>query len=96
MTIVTPTVEDPGVAADQRFGQAVLRGTLIGYAVIFTLVTAGALVAGLGVSGSLGVGAFCAFMGSLGWGGMLGVTVIATREMNAAESTANRHARSQR
>ena len=93
MTIVTPTIEDGGVAADQRIWQATLWGTVIGYAVLFVLVTAGALTAGLGLAGSLTVGTFCAFMGSLGWGGMLGVTVIAAREMRSAESAATERAR---
>jgi hypothetical protein len=46
------------------------------------MTTAG-LVSGLGVAGSLGLGLFCAAWGGPGWGGMMGVTVIASREMDA-------------
>jgi len=86
MAIVTLAIEDPGVAADHRFGQAVRLGTVIGFFVMFVVLTASALIAGLGLPGSLAVGTFAGFMASFGWGGMMGVTLIASREMEAAQA----------
>jgi hypothetical protein len=75
---------ESGRAADQRFGRATLQGTIIGFIVIGVMMTGGALVAGLGLAGSLGFGLFCAVLGGPGWGGMMGVTVIAARVMDTS------------
>lgn len=54
-------------------------GTVIGFVVVGAVTVAIALNAGTSVVAALGVGAFAAFWGGPGFGGMLGATLGVTR-----------------
>ena len=65
---------------EQRIGHAAVRGTLIGYLAVTTIVTVIGLTAHLAFVPALGIALFCAFWGGPGFGGMLGATLAVTRE----------------
>jgi hypothetical protein len=60
-------------------GQAVLRGSLIGFAVVAAIVWVVAHLAGYGTTPALGVAAFAGLWGGPGFGGMMGATLAANR-----------------
>lgn len=67
--VVVSWQEEPGV------GRAFLVGCAVGTAVSFAGMTAAGVVGGLGLGASVGLAAFVAFWGGLGFGGMLGGVV---------------------
>jgi hypothetical protein len=68
-------------AADQELGigRAVLRGSLIGFAIVATIAWVIARFAGFDNVDALGVGAFAGLWGGPGFGGMMGATLAASR-----------------
>lgn len=65
--------EEPGV------GRAFVIGSIVGTVVCFGAMTLAGVVGGLGPGASLGLAAFVAFGGGLGFGGMFGGVAGAAR-----------------
>lgn len=91
----SPSEDDPlgATPATAPRGSPLLTGVIVGVVVSFVVVTGGLLATGQGVGASLGLGAFVAFWGGLGFGGMVGGVVWATREEaadHAARTTGSR------
>jgi hypothetical protein len=84
ITPVSPPEADvtrPVVAAvgDTRSGGGIgtgfVKGAAIGAVVVFLVCGGIALVAGTGIAGAIGIGAFAAFWGGPGFGGMMGAVL---------------------
>lgn len=75
----TAWAEPPGL------GRALAIGVAIGVAISFLGVGGAFLAGGQGWGPSIGMGAFVAFWGGLGFGGMIGGVVWATQADEAAE-----------
>ena len=75
----TAWVNPPGM------GRALVTGVAIGVAVSFVGVGGAFLAGGQGWAASIGMGAFVAFWGGLGFGGMIGGVVWATGVEEAAK-----------
>lgn len=63
------------LTADERLGRAFVRGTIVGTILVFLFCAGLSLLAGLDVGPAIGIGAFTAFWGGPGFGGMMGATV---------------------
>ena len=76
----TPTFAQD-LAADRALGigHAVLRGSLIGFAIVAAIAWAVARFAGFSSMDALGVAAFAGVWGGPGFGGMMAATVAASR-----------------
>ena len=70
---LSPWQEQPGM------GRAILVGSAIGVVISFVGVTAGMLAYGIEWGSAVGLGAFVAFWGGLGFGSMMGGVVWASR-----------------
>ncbi len=64
---------------DEGMGKAFIMGSVIGFVASFTLFGGVALAAGLGTGAALGIGAFTAFWGGPGFGGMMGAVLHFSR-----------------
>ena len=80
--------ENPGIpafevdlAADRALGigHAVLRGSLIGFAIVATIAWLVARLGGYSTADAFGVAAFAGLWGGPGFGGMMGATLAASR-----------------
>jgi hypothetical protein len=69
------------LAADRALGigHAVLRGSLIGFAIVAAIAWLVARFSGFSSMDSLGVAAFAGLWGGPGFGGMMGATLAASR-----------------
>jgi hypothetical protein len=65
--------EEPGM------GRAIVLGCVVGATLSFVGVTLGMLAIGIGLDSALGLGAFVAFWGGLGFGSMVGGVLWATK-----------------
>ena len=79
-------------STEASIGHAAVRGAIIGYFVVLTLVSALVFTtAGVGFGVALAVGAYVAIWGGPGWGGMVAAQMHADR-LDAAERSARRGA----
>ncbi len=69
------------LTADERLGRAFVRGTILGTVLVFLFCGGISLLAGLGIGAAIGVGAFTAFWGGPGFGGMMGATVYFSQHL---------------
>jgi hypothetical protein len=67
------TSDDAGLA------RAFVRGSIVGFVATFVLLGGMTLAVGMGVGAALGVGAFTAFWGGPGFGGMMGAVLHYSR-----------------
>jgi hypothetical protein len=76
----TPTFAED-LAADRALGigHAVLRGSLIGFAIVAAIAWVVARLAGFSSTDALGVAAFAGLWGGPGFGGMMGATLAGSR-----------------
>ncbi len=77
MTEIVETIER--ITTESAAMRGAIVGTVIGFFAVGTIAVAIALNAGTSVISAFGVGAFAAFWGGPGFGGMLGATLGATR-----------------
>ncbi len=69
----------PATSEDAGLVRAFVKGSIIGFVAVFVLLGGIALVAGMGIAAALGVGAFTAFWGGPGFGGMMGAVLHYSR-----------------
>lgn len=77
-----PSTEAPETApeaSDAALVRAFLKGSIIGSVLVFVLLGGLALALGMGIGPALGVGAFTAFWGGPGFGGMMGAVMRYSR-----------------
>lgn len=77
MTEITETIER--ITTESAALRGAILGTVIGFVVVGAIAAAIALNAGASMIAAAGFGAFAAFWGGPGFGGMLGATLSATR-----------------
>jgi hypothetical protein len=70
------------LSADQRLGRAFVRGTIAGTLLVFLFCGGVSLWAGLALGPAIGIGAFTAFWGGPGFGGMMGATVYFSNHLD--------------
>jgi hypothetical protein len=73
-------------SSDAGVGRAAVRGAIIGYFAVLTIVSGIVLVVGAGLRAALAVGAFAAIWGGPGWGGMAAAQIHADRLADAERS----------
>lgn len=66
-------------ASEAGIGRAAVKGAIIGYFAVLTIVGGIVLAAGAGLGVALAVGAYVAIWGGPGWGGMVGAQRHADR-----------------
>jgi hypothetical protein len=66
-------------ASESGIGHAAVKGAIIGYFAVLTIVSGIVLAAGAGLGVALAVGAYVAIWGGPGWGGMIGAQRYADR-----------------
>lgn len=71
------TSEDAGLVG------AFVKGSLVGFVAVFVLLGGMTLAVGMGIGAALGVGAFTAFWGGPGFGGMMGAVLHYSRNEGA-------------
>ncbi len=69
------------LTADERLGRAFVKGTVLGTVLVFLFCGGISLLAGLGIGAAIGIGAFTAFWGGPGFGGMMGATVYFSQHL---------------
>lgn len=77
MTEIVETIET--ITAESAAMRGAIVGTFVGFGVVGAITLAIALNAGSSMLPAIGLGAFAAFWGGPGFGGMLGATLAATR-----------------
>lgn len=77
MTEIVETIER--ITTESAAMRGAIVGTVIGFFAVGAIAVAIALNAGTSMISAVGVGAFAAFWGGPGFGGMLGATLGATR-----------------
>jgi hypothetical protein len=77
MTQIIETIE--AITTESAAARGAIIGTIIGFFAVGGVAVAIALNAGTSVIAAIGVGAFAAFWGGPGFGGMLGATLAACR-----------------
>lgn len=77
MAEVIETIER--ITTESAAARGAIIGTIVGVVVVGGIAVAIALNAGTSVVAAFGIGAFAAFWGGPGFGGMLGATLGATR-----------------
>lgn len=75
-------------STDASIGRAAVRGAIVGYFVVLTIVGGIVFATGAGLGTALMVGAYAGIWGGPGWGGMMAAQVRADRLADA-----ERHAR---
>jgi hypothetical protein len=79
MSATTTSVRPEPPAASGHTGRAVVAGAALGAIFLFLVFGGMVLAAGMSVSAAVGVGAFTAFWGGVGFGGMVGMVHSHTR-----------------
>jgi hypothetical protein len=79
-------------ASEAGIGRAAVKGAIIGYFAVLTIVAGIVLAAGAGLGVALAVGAYVAIWGGPGWGGMIGAQRCADRIADDERSAAHRRA----
>jgi hypothetical protein len=69
----------PAPAPDASIGRAAVRGAIVGYFVVLTIIGSIVFATGAGFRAALAVGAFAGIWGGPGWGGMMAAQVQADR-----------------
>jgi hypothetical protein len=69
----------PSTRDDAGLARAFVRGSVVGSVAVFVLLGGLTLAAGMGAAAALGVGAFTAFWGGPGFGGMMGAVLHYSR-----------------
>jgi hypothetical protein len=69
----------PSTSDDAGLARAFVRGSVVGSVAVFVLLGGLTLAAGMGAAAALGVGAFTAFWGGPGFGGMMGAVLHYSR-----------------
>ena len=64
---------------ESGLGEAFLKGSIVGFVVVFVLLGGVTLAAGMGVAAALAIGTFTAFWGGPGFGGMMGAVLHHSR-----------------
>lgn len=77
MTQIIETIE--AITTESAAARGAIVGTIVGFVAVGGVAIAIALNAGTSVISAFGVGAFAAFWGGPGFGGMLGATLAACR-----------------
>ncbi|MGH9035844.1 MAG: hypothetical protein ACRD0O_08760 [Acidimicrobiia bacterium] len=75
-------------ASEAGIGRAAVKGAIIGYFAVLTIVSGIVLAAGAGLGVALAVGAYVAIWGGPGWGGMIGAQRHADRIADDERSAA--------
>jgi hypothetical protein len=74
-----PSATAPSLSGDAGLARAFVRGSIVGFVATFVLLGGMTLALGMGVGAALGVGAFTAFWGGPGFGGMMGAVLRYSR-----------------
>lgn len=74
-----PPSTAPSTSDDAGLARAFVRGSVVGSVAVFVLLGGLTLAAGMGAAAALGVGAFTAFWGGPGFGGMMGAVLHYSR-----------------
>jgi hypothetical protein len=74
-----PGTAPPSTSDDAGLARAFVRGSVVGSVAVFVLLGGLTLAAGMGAAAALGVGAFTAFWGGPGFGGMMGAVLHYSR-----------------
>lgn len=74
-----PSTAPPATSEDAGLVQAFVKGSIVGFVAVFVLLGGMTLAAGMGIAAALGVGAFTAFWGGPGFGGMMGAVLHYSR-----------------
>ena len=74
-----PSSTAPSTSDDAGLARAFVRGSVVGSVAVFVLLGGLTLAAGVGAAAALGVGAFTAFWGGPGFGGMMGAVLHYSR-----------------
>ncbi len=69
----------PAEPSEAGISRAAVKGAIIGYLAVLTIVSGIVLAAGAGLGVALAVGAYVAIWGGPGWGGMIGAQRYADR-----------------
>lgn len=69
----------PSTSDDAGLVRAFVKGSIIGFVAVFVLLGGMTLAAGMGIAAALGLGAFTAFWGGPGFGGMMGAVLHYSR-----------------
>jgi hypothetical protein len=80
----------PVEASEAGIGRAAVKGAIIGYFAVLTIVSGIVLAAGAGLGVALAVGAYVAIWGGPGWGGMIGAQRYADRIADDERSASRR------
>jgi hypothetical protein len=75
----SPPSTAPSTSDDAGLARAFVRGSVVGSVAVFVLLGGLTLAAGMGAAAALGVGAFTAFWGGPGFGGMMGAVLHYSR-----------------
>ena len=74
-----PPSTAPSTSDDAGLARAFVWGSVVGSVAVFVLLGGLTLAAGMGAAAALGVGAFTAFWGGPGFGGMMGAVLHYSR-----------------
>jgi hypothetical protein len=75
-------------ANESGIGRAVVIGAAIASVIVWTFVALAAMYAGEGLGGSFAMGAYAAFFGGPGFGGMLGAVIYIERQRAVSTKSA--------
>lgn len=82
----------PVEPSEAGIGHAAVKGAIVGYLAVLTIMTGIVLAAGAGLGVALAVGAYVAIWGGPGWGGMIGAQHYADRIAGDERSASRRRA----
>ncbi len=80
----------PVEPSEAGIGRAAVKGAVVGYLAVLTIVSGIVLAAGAGLGVALAVGAYVAIWGGPGWGGMIGAQHYADRIAGDERSASRR------
>jgi hypothetical protein len=75
VTLPAVTSLRSALTAEQHLSRAFLKGTIVGTVLVFLFCGGISLLSGLALGPAIGIGAFTAFWGGPGFGGMMGATI---------------------
>lgn len=86
---MTRGTDTPFFEANERgIGRAVVIGAAIASVIVWTFVTLAAMYAGEELGGSVAMGAYAAFFGGPGFGGMFGAVIYIERQNAESQKSA--------
>jgi hypothetical protein len=74
-----PPMAPPATSEEAGLIAAFVKGSIVGFVAVFVLLGGMTLAAGMGIAAALEVGAFTAFWGGPGFGGMMGAVLHHSR-----------------